>query len=201
VYVVWQDCRFRQGCKSNDIVMSTSTNGTTWTSVVRVPIDNTGSKVDHFIPGLAVDKSTSGGSARLGLAYYYYPNGKCSASNCQLLVGYVSSANGGGSWTAPTQLAGPMSLSWLPNTSQGRMVGDYISTSFSGSAAIPVFAVASAPTGGTSCSLTTVCHQPTFTASGLSAAAGSFVVTAGGEHPVPNAASDHAAPRAPIITR
>ena len=32
VYVVWQDCRFRTGCASNDIVMSTGTNGFTWTA-------------------------------------------------------------------------------------------------------------------------------------------------------------------------
>ena len=84
VYVVWQDCRFRRGCKSNDIVMTTSTDGTTWTPVVRIPIDATGSKVDHFIPGLAVDPSSSGVSAKLGLAYYYYPTSNCSASTCQL---------------------------------------------------------------------------------------------------------------------
>ncbi|HEX8768226.1 MAG TPA: sialidase family protein, partial [Jatrophihabitans sp.] len=35
VYVAWQDCRFRNGCKSNDIVYSTSTNGTTWSAVTR----------------------------------------------------------------------------------------------------------------------------------------------------------------------
>ena len=42
-----------------------------------------------------------------------------------------------------------MSLSWLPNTTQGTMVGDYISTSFSGSVAYPAIAVANAPSGGT----------------------------------------------------
>src|SRR5262249_30931658 len=31
-YVVWSDCRFRSGCKANDIVMSTSADGLTWTS-------------------------------------------------------------------------------------------------------------------------------------------------------------------------
>src|SRR5205823_5326974 len=62
VYVVWQDCRFRSGCASNDIVMSTSSNGTAWSPVVRIPIDDTTSAVDHFIPGLAVDKATAGSS-------------------------------------------------------------------------------------------------------------------------------------------
>jgi hypothetical protein len=42
-----------------------------------------------------------------------------------------------------------MSLSWLANTSQGRMVGDYISTSvLSSGRAWPTVAVASAPAGG-----------------------------------------------------
>jgi len=37
VYVAWQDCRFRTGCSSNDIVISTSTDGVHWTSPARVP--------------------------------------------------------------------------------------------------------------------------------------------------------------------
>jgi hypothetical protein len=191
VYVVWQDCRFRRGCKANDLVMTTSTNGTSWTPVVRIPIDGTNNNVDHFIPGLAVDNTTSGSTAKLALAYYFYTNSKCSASNCQLNVGYISSADAGASWTAPTQLAGPMSLSWLANTSQGRMVGDYISTSYSGGTAHPVFMLANAPSG-------TVFDEATFTpSSGLFSSAA--IVTAGAEQPVPGAASDHAAPQAPIV--
>ena len=65
VYVVWRDCRFERKCKANDIVMSTSTNGTTWSAVTRIPSDSVGSGVDHFTPGLGVDKSTSGSTAHL----------------------------------------------------------------------------------------------------------------------------------------
>jgi BNR repeat protein len=148
VFVTWQDCRFRSSCSSNDLVMSTTTQSSypTWSSVVRVPIDSTASGVDHFIPGLAVDPGTSGSTAHLGLAYYYYPSAACSFSTCQLNVGYVSSANGGFTWRTATQLTGPMSLGWLARTSLGRMVGDYISTSFSGGTAHPVFAFARPPT-------------------------------------------------------
>jgi hypothetical protein len=148
VYAVWQDCRFRSGCSSNDIVMSTSTNGTTWTSPVRIPIDSTSSGVDHFIPGLAVDKKSSGSTARLALTYYFYPNASCTQSTCQLSVGFVSSIDGGASWSAPLTLAGPMKLTDLADTSQGVMVGDYISTSFAGAKAVPVFAVAKPKSGG-----------------------------------------------------
>jgi hypothetical protein len=142
VYVVWEDCRFERACKANDLVMTTSTNGTSWTAVTRIPADAVGSRVDHFIPGLAVDKSTSGSSAHLGLAYYYYPVSSCTSSTCKLDVGFVSSTNGGSTWSAKTQLAGPMTLTWLANTTQGFMVGDYISTSIAGGTAHPVFAVA-----------------------------------------------------------
>jgi hypothetical protein len=196
VYVVWADCRFRKHCASNDIVMSTSSDGVTWSAVARVPIDSTKSTVDHFIPGLAVDTSTSGSTASLGLAYYYYPSTNCSSSTCQLDVGYISSSDGGQTWSAPTQLAGPMTLSWLPNTSQGRMVGDYISTSFSGGSARPVFALASAPTsGGADCaSATPNCRQPMVTtASGLAALSQGFA--SNGDKALPDAASDHAAPQ------
>jgi hypothetical protein len=148
VFVVWQDCRFRTNCPSNDIVMSTSTNGTTWTTVVRIPIDATSSTVDHFIPGIGVDRSTSGATAHLALTYYLYPTANCTAATCQLKIGYVTSTNGGTSWTAPTDVAGPMTLSWLAPTSQGPMVADYISTSFAADGkAHAAFAVANAPSG------------------------------------------------------
>ncbi len=142
VYVSWQDCRFESGCSANDIVYSTSSDGTHWSAVQRVPADPVGSGVDHFIPGLAVDKSTSGSSAHVAVTYYYFTNASC-ISNCQLDVGYISSTNGGTSWSASKQLAGPMMLTWLANTNQGRMVGDYISTSIASNGnAYPVFAVA-----------------------------------------------------------
>ncbi len=150
IFVVWQDCRFRSGCASNDIVMSSSTDGTTWSAVTRIPIDAVNSTVDHFIPGIAVDQYRSNPLAHLALTYYYYPTASCSVSTCQLDVGFVSSNDGGLTWTAPTQLAGPITMSWLPLTNQGYMVGDYISTSFTPDGkAHPVFAVATAPTGST----------------------------------------------------
>jgi hypothetical protein len=168
VYVVWADCHFEAGCTANDLVFSTSNDGVTWSPVTRIPLDPIGSGVDHFITGLAVDNSTADGSAHLAVTFYFYPNANCVASACQLDVGFSTSTDGGASWTSNSQLAGPMTLSWLPNTNQGRMVGDYISTSFVGSPAFPAFAVASAPTsGGSDCfTATPNCNQPTFTIKG-----------------------------------
>lgn len=197
VYVVWQDCRFRHGCKANDIVMSTSTDGTAWTAPVRIPIDAVNSGVDHFVPGIAADLNTSDGSVRLGLTYYFYPDAACSTSTCELRVGFIGSSDSGDTWSAPTEVAGPMTLSWLPNTNQGRMVGDYISTSFNATGtAHGVFAVANAPTsGGTDCTTATPhCDQGTYTsATGLSAAAVTLPVDT---HALATAVSDHPAPQA-----
>jgi hypothetical protein len=183
IYVVWEDCRFRAGCPNagtpNDLVYVTSTNGTTWSAVQRIPIDPVTSTVDHFIPGVAVDRATSGANIHVAVTYYFYPSTSCTLATCQLNVGYISSTDGGSAWSVPTQLAGPMTMSWLPNTSQGRMVGDYISTSFgSDGLAHPAIAAANAPTaGGSDCATATPnCDQGLYTpASGLAAVAGSVV--------------------------
>ena len=198
IYVLWEDCRFRAGCPAtgtpNDLVYVTSTNGSTWSAVQRIPIDPVTSTVDHFIPGVGVDRATSGGGIHVGVTYYFYPNTNCTLATCQLAVGYISSANGGSSWSAATQLAGPMTMSWLPDTSQGRMVGDYISTSFgSDGLAHPVIVVAKAPTaGGSNCATATPnCDQATYSpTTGLAASGGTavandpvlFTGSAGGGH-------------------
>ena len=148
VYVAWQDCRFESGCSANDIVMSTSTDGNTWSAVQRIPIDAVGSGADHFIPGLAVDSTTSGSTTHLALAFYYYPNANCTTSTCQLEVGFISSVDGGNNWSKSSTLTpSAMNLTWLANTTDGYMVGDYISTSFSDGKAFPLFVAASAPNG------------------------------------------------------
>jgi hypothetical protein len=184
VYVAWADCRFRRSCRTNDIVLSHSltATGTTWSSVARVPIDATNSGIDHFIPGLAVNKATSGGAAQLGLTYYFYPS-----NSTQLSVGFISSTNAESTWSAPQTVASGMPSTWTASTSQGRMVGDYISTSYgSDNLAHGLFATASAPTSGTSCSaVLDNCLEPmaTFTsglaASGTVSGAGSPVLFSG----------------------
>ena len=148
-YIVWEDCSFRSSCPANDLVMSTSADGSTWTAPTRIPIDATSSGEDHFIPGLGIDPATSGGTAHLGLTYYYYPQANCTAATCALFVGFISSSDGGTTWSAPTPVAGPMSLSWLPSTDSGLMVADYIATSFAGGKAYGFFAVAKSKSGAT----------------------------------------------------
>jgi len=194
VYVVWQDCRFRKGCKSNDIVMSTSTDGASWSSVARVPIDGVNSSADHFIPGIGVEPTSAG---HLALTYYFYRQARCGSHRtpCQLEVGHVQSADGGATWSNPTDVAGPFPVTWAADSSQGRMVGDYISTSWLGGRAWSAIAVAGAPSGSV---FDEDLYVPT---SGLAAASGGFVNSSSGEHAVADAASDHASPRSAIRRR
>ena len=147
IYIVWPDCSFRSGCSTDDLVLSTSTNGTTWTKIARIPIDPITSTVDHFIPGLGVDLATSGKTAHLAATYYYYPLASCNNS-CQLEVGFTISKDGGKTWTAGKHLAGPMQLSWLPQSQNGLMVADYLAVAYSNGNPFGVFAVAKAPSGG-----------------------------------------------------
>ena len=193
VYVVWQDCRFRSGCSSNDIVLAKIKPSGGVTPVVRIPIDPVSSTVDHFIPGLAVDPTTAGDNAHLGMAYYYYPKASCSLSTCKLDVGFVSSVDGGNTWLASPRLAGPMNLTWLASTNQGRMVGDYISTSFADNGkAFPVVAVARQPTS--------VFREAMYTSfSGFELGAGGLAASAEGA--IPGAASDHPAPVGLVTAR
>jgi hypothetical protein len=146
VYVVWADCRFRANCAENDIVMTTSTNGVSWTSPVRIPIDPVTSTVDHFTPGFAILRGTSGATAHLALTYNFFPKAAC-GSSCSLGVGYIESTNSGTTWTAAHALVKGINPNWLPSTTSGQMVGDYMTISFPAQKAHGVFSTATAPVG------------------------------------------------------
>jgi len=185
VYVAWPDCRYRVNCAENDIVYSTSKNGTRWAAVKRVPIDGTFSTVDHFIIGLGIAPGTKGLTAHLALAYYYYPVSNCTTA-CQLYAGFIQSSTAGKTWSAPVPLAGPMQLTWLPNTFSGYMVADYISVGFGGGKAFPIFASAETKSGS-------VFHEAIYTtATGQDASVpDQEYLSSEGDLPIPNAHSDH----------
>ena len=143
LFVVWHDCSFRS--VGNDIVVATSTNGTAWTFKQRIPIDSANNPIDHFIPGIDADLSTSGTTAHLALTYHFYPDANCTSSTCRLTVGFTTSSDGGATWTSKEVISpAAMQLGWLADTNQGRMVGDYVSTSFVAGKAVTVFSWAMA---------------------------------------------------------
>jgi hypothetical protein len=185
VYVVWDDCRFRTGCSSNDIVLSTSANGNSWTAPSRIPIDAVNSTVDHFIAGIGADPATSGATAHLTVVYYYYPVANCTASTCELYVGFTASQDGGSTWTAGQKIAGPMKIAWLPLSDNGYMVADYVGVSYVEGDPFGVFAVAKGPSKEllneaiytTKAPLPLDASQPTYSSRN--------------DKPVPNAKSDY----------
>ena len=134
IALVWPDCVARIGCNENDLVLSKSVDGVSWTSPAVIPLG----PGNHVLPGLAADSSRPG---RLALGYYI-------DSGRKLDVGFVSSANGGATWTRPVRLSPEaMPFSRIAQ-SGGAMVGDYISTSFANGRAVPVFTLAQPPLHG-----------------------------------------------------
>jgi len=144
LYAVWGDCRFRATCNRNDIVLSTSTDGISWSPPARIALAPVSSDSSFFIPGLAADPSRPG---RLGLVYAYFHANSCRNNACLLGMGFAQSRDGGRTWTTQRLDAQPVSTNWLPQAG-GRMVGDYFSTSFAGDRVVPVFALAAPPVGG-----------------------------------------------------
>jgi hypothetical protein len=153
IVVAWQDCRFRAACRAdggvNDLVLASSTDGLKWSRVRRVRTWPELEGRTHFVPGLAVDSTTSRDSARLALAFYVLSPRGCSPADCRVAPMFVSSSDSGRAWSEPQALAEAQPIDAFPSTTSGRFVGEYISTSFGdGGVAVPVFAAASAPADG-----------------------------------------------------
>ncbi len=151
VYVAWSDCRFRDDCSGTDIVLARSDNGVNWAAPVRVTAGDVLSDVDHFLPGLAVDPTSSGATARVALVLHTLPEPEgCALGDCPGVdVRLIRSSDAGRTWGRPQTLSVErMPIGWLANTGLGRMLGDYVSTSWVGGRPVPVFSLAGAPVGG-----------------------------------------------------
>jgi hypothetical protein len=131
IYDVWSDCRFRTGCSTNDIVMSTSHDGVTWSAPARLPLDSGTTTADYLLPAIAVDPQTGAGGAHLAVSYYTFPAAPCATNACRLFAAFTTSTNGGATWTIPATGAGPMSVGSLAHTQLGAMAGDYLALTFS----------------------------------------------------------------------
>lgn len=149
VYVSWSDCRFVRDCNANGLVVTRSRDGVNWSAPADVPTGGRGDGVNHFLPGLAA--RGSGPRTKLALAYYSAPtptgcNYSCNAS----IDAWLSrSGDGGRTWGPPQRLTSePVRSNWLADTGLGRMLGDYISTSWVGTKPIAVLPLASPPLRG-----------------------------------------------------
>jgi hypothetical protein len=103
-----------------------------------------------MIPALVADPSAPG---HLGLTFYAYdPDPQIC---CHIAALFAASSDGGTTWSAPTQLAGPIDANALSQASSfayagpSAMLGDYIATVSSGGAFVSIFASANPMTGST----------------------------------------------------
>ncbi len=103
--------------------------------MARIPIGGG----DAELPGLDADPARKG---RLALTCYVF-------RGSSLDVRFVWSRTAGARWSRPQLLnSRHVPMSGIAGTSLGSMVGDYISTSFAGGRAVPVFALAQPPRAG-----------------------------------------------------
>ena len=129
---VWQDCRFNAGCSANDIVLSRSTDGMTWSQPARVT-----SGRNAVMPTIGVEPRTG----RLAIVYYVIREDGIDAE-------LVTSANGA-RWSTPQRLSPRrMPLAWMPATTLGRMLADYIGVSWVRGRPLAIYALASPPRNG-----------------------------------------------------
>jgi hypothetical protein len=132
ILVTWHDCGLRPACGGNDVVVASSVDGITWTPSRRITRGR-----NAVIPAIASDPA----SGRIALLYYVVGPGGIDAE-------LVESRNAGATWGAPRRLsAQTMQRAWLPDTTQGRMLADYVSVTYAGGRPLAVWTLASAPVG------------------------------------------------------
>lgn len=146
IYAAWEGCSGAGGCSVSRVVLTSSADGVTWNAATPVTTGPAG--VDHFLPGLGADPSASG---RLALVYHAIPDGCANDPACPgIEVFFKTSANGGRTWSRAQRLtAEPVALDWIARTRSGRMLGDYVSTSFVRGRPVAAFSLAAKRTGAT----------------------------------------------------
>jgi hypothetical protein len=129
VIAVWQDCRFRPDCQANDVVFSRSSDGVTWSPPARATRNR-----NAVMPTIGAEP----GTGRLAIAYYTLrPDGV----DAELVT-----SRDGSSWSSPQRLTPRrMPLTWMPETTLGRMLADYIGVSWSRGRPLVIYALASPP--------------------------------------------------------
>jgi BNR repeat-like domain len=132
VVAVWQDCRFDSECRSNDIVLTRSQDGTTWSEPARVT-----SGRNAVMPTIGVEP----GTGRLAVVYYVIQRNGIDAE--------LVTSTDGATWSAPQRLnARRMPVEWMPRTTLGRMLADYIGVTWARGRPLVVYVLASPPRAG-----------------------------------------------------
>ena len=130
VWATWHDCR-RAVPRTNDVFVASSEDGSSWSAATPVT-----SGRDGVLPAIGVDANTG----RVAIAYL---RNRSTGVDVELVE-----SRGGSGWSPPKRLSvQSMPLSWMPGTTSGRMLGDYISVHYAGGRPLVVWVLASEPVG------------------------------------------------------
>ena len=145
IYLSWSDCRFVLGCAKNGLVLTKSSDGVHWTAPRPIAVGGRGSTVTHLLPGVSVE------GKRVAVAYYSatQPTG-CNYTCDSSIEAWLSLSRDRGKTWLPAQRLTSESVrsNWLADTGLGRMLGDYISSSWVGGKPMAVLPLASPPARG-----------------------------------------------------
>ena len=131
IWATWHGCVLRPTCNGNDVLVASSTDGVTWSEPVAATRGRNAS----------VPTIVAGPEGRVSVLYYLSGRDGLDAE---------TATSRGGAWSRPQRLsAQSMSPSWLPTTTIGPMLADYVSaTTTADGRVLAVWALASEPWGG-----------------------------------------------------
>jgi hypothetical protein len=136
-YVAWQDSRFRSG-EMNDIVLSHSNDGTTWSAPRVVNQDDARDGVDHFTPAIA--------ASREAVVVCFRTRQLRPGPSRLVQLACTSSPNDRRSWSTDVEIGPPADLAYAATLLSGlRFLGDYMGVAATRSAVHPVWCLSSAP--------------------------------------------------------
>jgi hypothetical protein len=132
VWATWHDCRFSPGCAANSVIVSTSTDGRAWTAPSAVTAGR-----NAMLPAVGIHPV----SGRAAFVYHVVRPGGVD-------VELVEVGPDRRRLSPPRRLsAQAMRAEWMPNTSSGRMLADYLSVHYAGNRPLAVWILASEPVG------------------------------------------------------
>ncbi len=132
VWATWHDCE-SPGASRNAVFLATSPDGVAWSTPAAVTRGR-----DAVLPAIGIDATTG----RVAIAYM---RSTAAGIDVELVVSPGSPT----AWAVPRRLsAHSMPLQWMPNTTSGRMLGDYISVHFARGRPLVVWVLANEPVAG-----------------------------------------------------
>jgi BNR repeat-like domain/RTX calcium-binding nonapeptide repeat (4 copies) len=131
LWVAWHDCE-SAGSTRSAVYVAISSDGVTWAAPTRVVAGR-----NAVLPAIGIDPA----SGQVAIAYM---RERAAGIDVELVL----SSPGGATWGTPRRLSAlSMPLSWMPNTSSGRMLGDYISVHYAAGRPLVVWVLANEPVG------------------------------------------------------